>query len=493
MSTDAELLGSYAREGAEQAFTELVRRHIDLVYSAALREAQGDPSRAEDVAQAVFTELARQASKLGRHPALAGWLYTCVRRVSANLRRGDNRRQRREREAQTMNEILSQDPPETGWRQVQPVIDDAMHELSEKDRAAIVLRFFEEQSFKEIGLALGLHENAARMRVERALEKLRALLARRGIVSTASGLAAALAAGAVLTAPAGLAAGVAAGALAAAGSAAATTTLTAVKLMTLTHLKVAALGALVVAGAATPLVVQQQQARTALVEGSRALERRLDGLARENTRLSNLVARAAEARALPPEQLSELMKLRGEVGLLRKQVNDLEKLRSADRRGPAAGAGPGQGSDTGKAYTAEDYNREQGIAKLNYTKNWVLAFMLYAEKNRGQFPATLDQALAYLPDEAKIEMNLAPEEFLPNTPKFGLTPDRFELVYSGALADLTNPASVIVLREKEAWGEEGRWNRAYGFADGHSEIHHSADGHYEAWEKQHSAVPAGQP
>src|SRR3989440_7738958 len=152
MATDAELMQAYAQDRSESAFTELVQRHIDLVYSAALREAHGDASQAEDNTQAVFVELARRASSLVRHPALAGWLYTCVRRMTANVRRSEDRRQRREQEAQTMNELSTSDPSESVWQQVQPVLDDAMHELSEVDRTAVVLRFFEDRSLKEVGL-----------------------------------------------------------------------------------------------------------------------------------------------------------------------------------------------------------------------------------------------------------------------------------------------------------------------------------------------------
>ncbi|PYK58561.1 MAG: hypothetical protein DME21_15455, partial [Verrucomicrobia bacterium] len=168
MATDVELLQAYAQNRSESAFTELVQRHIDLVYSAALRDAHGDASLAEDTTQAVFVELAKKASSLVRHPALAGWLYTCVRRMAANLHRSEERRQRREEEAQIMNELLSSEPSEPVWRQVQPVLDDAMHELNETDRTAVVLRFFEERSLKEVGVALGINENAARMRVDRA-------------------------------------------------------------------------------------------------------------------------------------------------------------------------------------------------------------------------------------------------------------------------------------------------------------------------------------
>src|SRR5688572_6310510 len=110
MDSDNQLLESYARQGSERAFRDLVERHINLVHSAAVREAGGNASLAEDITQAVFTELALHAAKLARHPALAGWLYTCVRRMTANVRRAEERRQRREQQAFTMNELLSPDP-----------------------------------------------------------------------------------------------------------------------------------------------------------------------------------------------------------------------------------------------------------------------------------------------------------------------------------------------------------------------------------------------
>src|ERR1051326_6823326 len=205
MDSDNKLLQTYADEGSERAFRELVERHINLVHSAALRESKGNTSQAEDITQAVFTELARRAGALARHPTLAGWLYTAVRRMTANVRRADDRRQRREQEAFTMTELLGPDPADILWQQVRPELDDVMHELNEADRTAVVLRFFEGRSLKEVGLALGLNENTARMRVDRSLEKLRNLLAQRGVKSPTSMLAAVLATGAVLSAPSALA------------------------------------------------------------------------------------------------------------------------------------------------------------------------------------------------------------------------------------------------------------------------------------------------
>jgi len=161
MNEDAELLRQYATDRSEAAFTELIRRQVDLVYSAALRLMNGDVHRAQDVAQQVFSELARQAKRLTRHPALAGWLYTTTRLMALRARRTEQRRTAREQEANAMNELLREPAREQEWKHLGPVLEDAMHELGEKDRLAVLLRFFQNKSLKEVGLALGLSENAA--------------------------------------------------------------------------------------------------------------------------------------------------------------------------------------------------------------------------------------------------------------------------------------------------------------------------------------------
>jgi RNA polymerase sigma factor (sigma-70 family) len=212
MANDNELLQQYVRSASEAAFTELVARHLNMVYSAALRET-GDGQLAEDLTQSVFVELSRKASTLTRHPALAGWLYTCVRWSARNARRAEESRNRRQLEYQTMSQLLSSESPESTWQQLRSVLDDTLHELGEKDRTAIVLRFFENLSLQQVAIQLGLSENAARMRVERALRKLRDRLSKRGITSSSSALAAAILIGAVVTPPAGLAASVTASAI----------------------------------------------------------------------------------------------------------------------------------------------------------------------------------------------------------------------------------------------------------------------------------------
>ena len=177
-SDDIRLLKQYADENSEAAFAELVARYVNLVYSAALRST-GNAHAAEEITQAVFIILARKAKSFGGKALLSGWLYQTARLTAANYLRGEIRRQNREQEAY-MQSILNE--PESGaWRQISPLLDDAMGRLGEKDRNAIVLRFFENKNLSEVGLALGASEDAAKMRVNRGLEKLRKFFTKRGV------------------------------------------------------------------------------------------------------------------------------------------------------------------------------------------------------------------------------------------------------------------------------------------------------------------------
>jgi RNA polymerase sigma factor (sigma-70 family) len=209
MTEDAELLRRYVAGKSEEAFAELVRRHLDLVYSTALRRLAGDTHLAQDVAQSVFAALARKAPLLTGRATLAGWLYLGAHHAAAQAVRGEQRRRNREQEAHIMHDQLSSSVPTTDWDRVRPVLDAALRELNDADREAVLLRYFERRPFADIGAALQLGEDAARMRVDRALEKLRALLARRGVTSTAAALGAALANQAMIAAPAGLATAIA--------------------------------------------------------------------------------------------------------------------------------------------------------------------------------------------------------------------------------------------------------------------------------------------
>src|SRR5208283_1108825 len=173
MLEEASLLREYADSRNEAAFAKVVGRHFDGVYSAALRRVGGDEHLAKDVTQEVFVTLARSAAKVSLHPVLSAWLYVTTRNIAALKIRGDRRRRIREEEAAAMHDNSSQDDSGTAWDQVGPVLDRLMDDLGETDRRAILLRFIERRSFVEVGDALGLSENAARMRVDRALDKLR--------------------------------------------------------------------------------------------------------------------------------------------------------------------------------------------------------------------------------------------------------------------------------------------------------------------------------
>lgn len=203
---DSALLRRYAEEGSEAAFAELVRRHVDLVYGAALRRTGGDSHRAADVAQQVFTALAHNARKLSRHAVLGAWLHTATRNAALNLMISEQRRQARELQALALDPAIAATGSglEVDWNRVRPVLDAAIDELPEADRAAVVLRFLERKPFAEIGGILRVTEDAARMRTDRAIEKLRAALARRGIHSTAAALGASVLAQPAMSAPVGL-------------------------------------------------------------------------------------------------------------------------------------------------------------------------------------------------------------------------------------------------------------------------------------------------
>jgi RNA polymerase sigma factor (sigma-70 family) len=216
--TDGELLQRYVRDHSEIAFADLAKRHVNLVYSAALRQVNGSANLAEEVTQSVFTDLARKADQLVSHTSLTAWLYTSTRFIAANIRRTEQRRHAREQEAHAMNTILSEPESQPAWSQLSPLLDEAMHMLNELDREAVLLRHFENQSFAEIGNKIGLTENAPRLRVERALEKLHGILIKKGAVLTLVILAGVLNVNAVGIAPTHFATKVISGAVAGAAT-----------------------------------------------------------------------------------------------------------------------------------------------------------------------------------------------------------------------------------------------------------------------------------
>lgn len=386
MTPDSELLRRYAGTKSEEAFAELVQRHVNLVYSAALRQVNGDAYLAQDVAQTVFTDLARKAGSLARREVLTGWLYTSAHFAAAKAVRTEQRRHAREQEAHTMRETIHTPAPEPDWNKLRPVLDEAMHQLKEADREAILLRYFENRQFAEVGAKLGLNENAARMRVERALEKLRAVFLRRGVAATAT-LASIISANAVQIAPAGLAATLTSASLAGAG----TGTLTLLKLMTMTKLKLG-LSALVVAGAATALVVQHQ-AQEKLRAESEALTQQIAQLKTDNENFSNRLAAAADSKSLPNDQFNELLKLRGEVGSLRRQ---LESQKAQVGQQPTSSREVKTTGHTPGTYISKDELAFVGYATPEAafeTIAWAMMKGTYEQVNKGLSPELLAEEL----------------------------------------------------------------------------------------------------
>jgi len=335
--TDLELLRSYARNRSEPAFTELVRRHIDLVHSAALRMVR-DSHLAEEVTQSVFLALARDAERLADRPVLASWLHRTARNIAAQTVRTDVRRRNREQKAAAMNEILA---AESGapcpWDTMALHLDAALNELSEADRDALLLRFFERKSAREIATVLSVSDEAAQKRVTRAVERLREVFVKRGITVGAGTLAGLISANAVQSAPVALTAQVAAGAFT---TAALTTT---AKVIAMTTLQKALVGTTLIAAIGTGIFEAHRASR--LHEENQALKRQQTPLAaqilqlqQERNDATNQLAVVRSRLAAMPRNKTELLKLRGETTQLQQDSTELARLKGAQKDKSAAQA-----------------------------------------------------------------------------------------------------------------------------------------------------------
>jgi RNA polymerase sigma factor (sigma-70 family) len=482
---DAQLLERYVRDRSEEAFAEIVRRYLNLIFSAALRQVR-QPQLAEEVTQAVFVDLARQAKSLAPDTILSAWLYQVARRTAIDVIRRESRRQMRERTAQELTHMNASD---VDWTQVEPLLEEGMEALEEKDRAVLLLRYFENKSLLEVGQALGINEDAARKRVSRSVERLREFFVRRGVSVSSMGLTATITSNAIQTAPAALGPVVISAALVSGTTV--TVSATAVsKIIAMTTLQKALLATTLVSAAAglyeaheasnarAQLRVTQQQ--------ENALSSQIDQLTRVRDDLSGQLAAFKEAKVKSGD--NEVLRLRNEVGQLRAQLAAATRTRGKESA---------EVKTEQKGITPEEMMRQESIAKMKYAQQWTLAFIMFAEENQGEFPANFGQAESFLNPEAEIEHNLKPDEYPPGGLKFGLVPDNFEITFQGSLRTLTNASTQIVLREKEPRElEDGGYVRAYGFADGHSEIHRAAANHrpdeigFEVWEAQHGLAAA---
>jgi RNA polymerase sigma factor (sigma-70 family) len=306
--TDSQLLRAYAEHRAEPAFTELVRRHVDFVYSAAQRMVC-DSHLAEDVTQGVFVALSKQAVQLVNRPVLSGWLHGTARNIAAQTVRTDVRRRAREQEAAAMNELIVGES-ETGWENIAPQLDAALGELDESDRDALLLRYFERKSAQEMAQSLGISDEAAQKRVSRAVEKLREFFSKRKITIGAGGLTVLISANAVQAAPVGLAAAISAAFLLTGTAVSTSTVIATTKVIAMTTLQKTLIAATVavLAGAgiyearqAAQLRQQNQSLQQEQAEQIRQLQRERDDAVK---RLAFMAAKPAPRLPAPPMQVS---------------------------------------------------------------------------------------------------------------------------------------------------------------------------------------------
>lgn len=463
MLTDIQLLSRYAQDCSEAAFGELVARHVNLVYATALRIVGGDEHAACDVAQSVFADLARKAVPLcGRakeagmaqdrsNQSLTGWLYTSTRFAAAKSVRADQTRRKHEQKAYLMNNLMGGEPDSLDWTELRPVIDEALGTLDERDRNALLFRFFEGQDLRAVGNALGLSEDAARMRISRALDKLREILAKRGVTTAAGALSVTLAAHAVQAAPVGLVATITGASISAAALTSSTPTI-ALQLMASMKFKVA-IAALLAAGVATPLITQRS-AMTRLRVENEALHAQL---ASAQAIQSSPQATTTEAIRTGSQE-SELLRLRGEVTRLRAD---------AARRPQAPTAQGTAGSRSGQAGTAPGYEMYTGdlLGPRHADTIKMMKMVGMGLRRLEQDPAISAEVRAMpfsedndLRKELKKSISLPDEEW-----------NQFEVLVPNLdiLTQNKSDSGLIVARSKDPiQTPDGRWVRVYTRVDG---------------------------
>lgn len=444
--SDLELLQRFTRDRAQDAFTELVQRHLNLVYSAALRQVRS-PQLAEEIVQSVFADLARVAatpsspfgkggSDASSQPtSLTPWLFTVTRHTAVDVIRKESRRQLREQIAVEMNAMNAET---ADWNQIEPLLDEAVAALDETDRAAVLLRFFENKSLRSVGQQLGVSDDAAQKRVSRAVERLREFFAKRGVTVGAGGLVVVISANAVQAAPVGLAVTVSAAALA--GTAASTSTLIAAttKTIAMTTLQKTLVTATVavLAGAGIYEAKQAQDARSEVqmlqqqqVPLAEQIQRLQNNFADATNRLADLLTE--NSRVKPNSHQNELLKLRGEVTRLRNEANDptaslaknwlenVSKLKQRFDEKPNARIPEFQfltdkewlSASSGKLQTEVAFRRAMASLRASAEQDFITlklepAMKEYSKANNGQIPTGMDQLQPYFSqpiDEAILQ------------------------------------------------------------------------------------------
>ncbi|HXR06627.1 MAG TPA: sigma-70 family RNA polymerase sigma factor, partial [Candidatus Acidoferrum sp.] len=326
---DIALLRQFAAQRSEAAFDQLVSRHAGLVHSAALRQVR-DPQWAAEITQAVFLILARKAARISDKTILTGWLFKTTRFVALAQVRSEAKRRQHEQETQMQTRLQTEPSSDAGdqaWKELAPLLDQALAQLNETDRHAVLLRFFENKSLAEVGNKLGAGEDTARKRISRALEKLRKFFAKHRVFYSTAIIAGAISAKAVQAAPPGLVAAIPAMALK--GSAISVSTLALVKealnLMTIAKLQTAAL----VAAAALLATGGTVVVNRAFAQENQTLRRQTaqsGPLPAVQQLVSNVAVQTGAQTSLSEQEVRELARLRDEVGRLRIEDARLRRL-----------------------------------------------------------------------------------------------------------------------------------------------------------------------
>lgn len=460
-NSDGQLLRRYLESADEGAFSELVRRHLDLVYNAALRQSANDHATAQDVAQLAFVELARQSAQLLKHPTLAGWLYITTRNIARHARREQDRRSRREQA--TMNDPIDHPSTPSEWISLRPVLDDAMAELPETDRLAILLRYFEDQDLKRVGLALGLGDNAARMRVQRALEKLKSLLERKGITTSTAGLGLLIASHAATAAPAALSLQISAAAsLAASATISSTASTLTFSSMAMNSSSIFGITAAIVVA---PLLYQEHLIRNARTElaGLPGLVQSMNPPDSPGSRQGFSLAELVRLRA----ESAELEELKREASQIQTAMGS-EKWILLDNAVRELHAAEGEL----QAAKEEMESRALRVKTINYMKHLGLAARIHANDNQHHFPNSFEQISKILGDSLPA----------------GLSMDRFEF-YPQLRPVMETEPQLILFHEKEPRKlPDGRWEKVYGMADGSVQTARSDTRDFSKWEQESGGI-----
>jgi len=419
MTPDLDLVQEYARTGSEEAFSELVARHLDLVYSAALRQVRSS-QLAEEIAQSVFGDLAQNVHRLKPDTILTAWLYQVTRRTALNVSRGEARRRARE---QIALELADMNANSSEWTQIEPWLDEAMETLDEPDRAAILLRYFENKSLRHVGETFGVGEDAAQKPVSRAVERLREFFSKRNVTIGTSGLVVLISTNGVQAAPIGLTFSISAAVTLVGNTLQTSTAITTTKTIAMTTLQKMLITTAIAVTVGTGIYEVRKASK--LRSQVQTLQRQQAPWAEQVAQLNHALANATNRIAGLSDELvsaksnnTELLKLRGEIGVLRAQLAEAKTVKPRSKQSPLSSA-RAYYDRAGTHYTNHDYEAQlEDLDKAieldpNMAQAYFMRGNLYASnlpKHRGGYEkaiADYTRCLEIKPNDAGARWNRA--------------------------------------------------------------------------------------